>query len=61
MTDHFDESIMIGTRLIAGSEAHRLRKVLMACFESSIASSMFTSSICAPFSTCCRATSSAAS
>ena len=61
MTDHFDESIMTGTRLIAGSDAQRLRNVVMACCESSMASSMFTSSICAPVSTCCRATSRAAS
>ena len=33
----------------------------MACWESSIPSSMLTSIIWAPFSTCCRATSSAAS
>ena len=31
----------------------------MAFSESSIPSSMLTSIICAPFSTCCRATSSA--
>ena len=50
---------MIGTRAMSGSAASRLRNVLMACTESSRPSSMFTSRICAPPSTCCRATSSA--
>ena len=59
ITDHFDESIMIGTREMSGSEATRFRNVVMACCESSIASSMLTSMICAPFSTCWRATVSA--
>jgi hypothetical protein len=50
---------MIGTREMSGSDATRRRKVDIASAESSIPSSMFTSRICAPFSTCCRATSSA--
>ena len=61
MTDHFELSIITGTRAMSGSEATRFRKVVMAFSESSIASSMFTSMICAPFSTCCLATASAAS
>ena len=59
ITRHLDESIMIGTREIAGSLATRFRNVTMACSESSIPSSMFTSISCAPASTCCRATASA--
>ena len=55
MTDHFELSIMTGTRAMSGSEATRFRKVVIAFSESSIASSMFTSMICAPFSTCCLA------
>ena len=35
--------------------------VIMACLESSMASSILISMICAPFSTCCLATSSAVS
>ena len=60
MTDHFEESIMIGTREMSGSAAMRLRKVSMAFSESSMPSSMLTSSMLAPLSTCWRATSSAA-
>ena len=52
MTSHFEESTMTGMREISGSDASRLRKCLMACFESSSPSSMFTSRICAPPSTC---------
>ena len=51
---------MIGTRAMSGSVAIRLRKVVMAFSESSRPSSMLTSRICAPFSTCERATASAA-
>jgi hypothetical protein len=61
MTSHFDESIMIGTREMSGSEAIRLRKRTIAACESSIASSMLMSMTCAPFSTCWRATASASS
>ena len=52
---------MTGTRAMSGSEAIRFRKRVIAAFESSIASSMLTSIICAPFSTCWRATASASS
>ena len=51
---------MTGTRAMSGSAATRLRKRTMAACESSIPSSMLTSIICAPLTTCCRATSSAA-
>jgi len=61
MTDHFDESIMTGTRQMSGSAAIRLRKRTIAASESSMASSMLTSIIRAPFSTCSRAISSAVS
>ena len=60
ITDHFDESIMTGTRAISGSPAIRLKNFTMAACESSMPSSMFTSMICAPFATCWRATSTAA-
>ena len=61
MTLHLDESIMIGTRLISGSEAISFRKSAINCSDSSMPSSIQMSIICAPFSTCWRATSSAAS
>ena len=62
MTLHFDESIMIGTRAISGSPAMRLQEAHhRRLAESSIASSMLMSMICAPFSTCWRATASASS
>ncbi len=60
ITSHFEESIMTGTREMSGSAAISFRKVVIAAFESSIASSMLTSISCAPFSTCWRATDSAA-
>jgi hypothetical protein len=59
ITENFDESTMIGTREMSGSDATRRMNVDIAAAESSIPSSMFTSRICAPFSTCWRATSSA--
>src|SRR3546814_5787677 len=40
ITSHFDESIMIGTREISGSDAIRLRKVRIATTPSSMPSSM---------------------
>ena len=61
MTLHLELSIMIGTRAISGSPAIRLRNRTIAAFESSMASSMLMSMICAPFSTCWRATASACS
>ncbi len=59
MTSHFDESIITGTRAMSGSAAIRFRNLTIAAFESSIASSMLTSMICAPLATCWRATSTA--
>ena len=61
ITDHFELSIMIGTRAISGSEASIFRKRTMAASESSMASSILISIICAPFSTCWRATARASS
>ena len=61
MIENFEESIMIGILAISGSLCSRLRYVTIAFSPSSNASSMFTSSICAPFSTCCLATTSASS
>ena len=52
---------MIGTRAMSGSLAIRFRKRTMAASLSSIASSILMSMICAPFSTCWRATARAAS
>ena len=60
ITSHLDESIMTGTRLMSGSDVISLRKVVIASTASSSPSSMFTSTICAPFSTCSRAMSMAA-
>jgi hypothetical protein len=61
ITSHFELSIMTGTRAISGSDATRCRKRTIAALLSSMASSMFTSMICAPFSTCWRATANASS
>ncbi len=61
MTSQRDESSMTGTVLMSGSDAMRFRKRVIAATESSIASSMFTSMIWAPASTCWRATSTASS
>ena len=61
MTDHFELSTMIGTREMSGSDAIKFRNRTIAASESSMLSSMLTSMICAPFSTCCRATASASS
>ncbi len=60
MTLHLEESIMIGTREMSGSEAIMLRNVVIAFSLSRRPSSMFTSMIWAPLSTCWRATESAA-
>ena len=59
MTDHFEESIMKGTRLMSGSAAMSRTKRVMAASESSSASSMLMSITWAPLSTCWRATSTA--
>lgn len=61
MTSHFELSTITGTRAMSGSLAMRLRKRTIAALLSSMASSMFTSITCAPFSTCWRATASASS
>ncbi len=60
ITENFEESTITGTRAMSGSAAIRLRKVTIAFSESSRPSSMLTSMICAPFSTCSRAIASAA-
>ncbi len=60
ITDHFEESIITGTRATSGSPAISLRNLDMAACESSMPSSMLTSMICAPFATCWRAMSTAA-
>ena len=61
MTAKLELSIMMGTRAMSGSAAMRLRKWVMASTESSSPSSMFTSMMLAPPSTCWRAISTAAS
>ena len=45
---HREESTMMGIRAMSGSDAIKLRKVIMASVPSSNPSSMFTSKICAP-------------
>ena len=57
ITDHFELSIMIGTRAISGSVAMRFRNVVIAFSESSRSASMFTSITLAPLRTCSSATS----
>ena len=52
ITSHLELSIMIGTRLMSGSAAIRLRKVTIAALESSRPSSMLMSMTWAPASTC---------
>jgi len=61
ITSHLEESIMIGTRAMSGSEATSLRKRSIAALASSMPSSMLMSMTWAPFSTCWRATDSASS
>ena len=61
ITLHLLLSIITGTRAMSGSVAIRFRKRTIAAWLSSMASSMFTSTICAPFSTCWRATARASS
>ena len=61
ITLHLELSIITGTRAMSGSLAIRLRNFTIAAWLSSMASSMFTSTTCAPFSTCWRATASASS
>ena len=61
MTSQRDESITMGTREIAGSDAIIRRNISIQASESSNPSSMFTSIICAPPSTCWIATDNASS
>ena len=61
MTDHFELSTMTGTVAMSGSAAMRRRNRVIAATPSSIASSMLTSIIWAPFVTCSRAMSTASS
>ena len=61
ITSNFEESTMIGTRLMSGSLAISLMNRSIAATPSIIPSSMLTSMIWAPFSTCCRATDRAVS
>ena len=58
---HFEESTMIGTLAISGSEAIKFIKRTMAALPSSIPSSILISTTCAPSSTCARQISSASS
>ncbi len=60
MTFHLELSIITGTRAMSGSDAIMLRNVTIAFSLSSRPSSMLTSMIWAPLSTCWRATASAA-
>src|SRR3954453_4794828 len=59
-TVHFDESIMTGTLAMAGSVATRFRNRVIVASPSIRSASMLTSIRFAPFSTCWRATSTAA-
>jgi hypothetical protein len=61
ITDHFELSTMTGTRAMSGSDGDQVQEMRHRLSESSIPSSMLTSMICAPFSTCCLATASASS
>ena len=61
MTDHLELSTMTGTAAMSGSAASRRRNRVMAATPSSIASSMFTSIITAPFTTWSRAIATASS
>ena len=58
---HLEESIIKGTLDISGSEAIRLRKRIIAASPSNMPSSILTSTICAPSSTCVRQISKASS
>ncbi len=58
---HLLLSIIIGTREISGSAITRFRNFTIASLPSIKPSSIFTSMICAPFSTCSRATERASS
>ena len=55
ITLHLDESIIMGTLQISGSDATNRRNLPMASSESISPSSMLISMIFAPFSICCQA------
>ena len=57
ITDHFELSIITGTRAISGSVAMKFRKVVIEPSESSMPSSKLTSIMFAPPRTCSSATS----
>ena len=59
--ENLEESIMMGILAISGSLCNMFRNFTISTSPSSKASSMFTSSTCAPFSTCCLATVNASS
>ena len=61
MIENFELSIITGMRAMSGSAAIRLRKRRMAATPSSMPSSMQTSRMLAPPSTCWRATVTASS
>ena len=56
ITSHLELSTITGTRAISDSPAIRRRNFSIAALESSMPSSILTSTICAPPSTCCLAT-----
>ena len=61
ITSHFEESIMMGTRDISGSDITRFKNVVISAAASSRPSSIFTSITSAPSSTCLRAIPKASS
>ena len=61
ITSHLEESIIIGTRAISGSDIRRFRKFTISARASNKPSSILISSTCAPSSTCLRAMESASS
>ena len=61
ITSHLEESIIIGTRAISGSDMIRFRKIVISVFASNNPSSILTSITKAPSSTCWRAIERASS
>ena len=61
ITAHFELSTMIGHARDVGLGRDQVQERVIASSESSMPSSMLTSMICAPPSTCWRATDSASS
>ena len=61
ITSHLEESIITGTRAISGSDITRFRKTVISSLASSSPSSILTSIINAPSSTCLRAMLNASS